>query len=500
MRGKIIWAAAIIAGVICAAYFLYINENVISAREEKALARVGEREKRSLFPHPDRTWYNMELMLDTKSGIIYGRTVLTTSNTSDTALKELWFSVYPNAFKSREKTPAPLNAYYKGFDEGWLKVEKVRVNGITTVFVEKDVNIVVILFEEVKKGEDIKIEMEWKAKVPEVAYRYGKRDGIFMLSNFYPALNVLDEKGWHQMENYPFGDPFYFHSAGYKVKIMVPDRYDVVATGSEVGRVIKSGGIKEYFLEGENIRDFCLAVLINYQEFKLKGQAADIKLWMPKGNEKRAGDILREASSILDFYSARFCSYPYPEFKIVFVPMQGFEGMEYSGLIFLQESFLKNSFRGDKKALFILAHEIAHQWWYSLVGNDQIAEPWLDEGLADFSAFKYMAVVKGSSSSDYRVEGELNLAKGLKDMKSRQDYYQTAYYGGEAFWRGLEEEVGEDVVYNILRSYLACYKYDIASRQDLFYIIEMESKKNLDNYLARWFATGDGSLLHQKME
>ena len=33
----------------------------------------------------------------------------------------------------------------------------------------------------------------------------------------------------------------------------------------------------------------------------------------------------------------------------------------------------------------VVAHEVAHQWWYSLVGNDQIDEPWLDEAFAQFT-------------------------------------------------------------------------------------------------------------------
>ncbi|SHH07364.1 Peptidase family M1 [Thermosyntropha lipolytica DSM 11003] len=486
MRGKMLWAAAIIAGVICAACFLYWDRNILLGKEEKALAWEQEAENRRLFPHPDSTWYDMELTLDAASGIIYGHTFLTTRNTSGKALKELWFTAYPNAFKDKKRTPAPREAYYAGFDEGWLKVEKIRVNGITSVFVEKDVNILVILLEEMQEGEDIKIEMEWKAKVPKASYRYGYKEGVFMLSYFYPMLNVLSEKGWHKGANYPWGEPFCLPTANYRVKITVPAPYEVVATGKEIGTIMRKGQNKEYHLEGRNIRDFCLAALVGYQKIEGRNRIADIKVWAPKERAFWAKEVLTEASSILLFYSAVFCSYPYDDFKIVFVPMQGFEGMEYSGLIFLQERFLQPGFADNKKAVFILAHEIAHQWWYNLVGNDQMAEPWLDEGLADFSAYKYMTGVRGEKALD-RLQGTVNLGKGLKDMASRKDYYQTAYYGGEAFFAGLEEMLGEEMVYNILRSYLAHYKYDIASREDLFYIIEMESGKKLDAYFASWF-------------
>lgn len=52
---------------------------------------------------------------------------------------------------------------------------------------------------------------------------------------------------------------------------------------------------------------------------------------------------------------------------------------------------------------------------------------------------------------------------------------------------GLEEILGEDVVYNILRNYLAQYKYRIASTQALFQIIESESGRDMQDYFAKWF-------------
>ena len=38
-----------------------------------------------------------------------------------------------------------------------------------------------------------------------------------------------------------------------------------------------------------------------------------------------------------------------------------------------------------------MVHEVAHQWWYNQVGSDQIMNPWLDEGLAEFSMYDYFA-------------------------------------------------------------------------------------------------------------
>ncbi len=41
----------------------------------------------------------------------------------------------------------------------------------------------------------------------------------------------------------------------------------------------------------------------------------------------------------------------------------------------------------------IIAHEAGHQWWYAQVGSDQVAQPWLDESLTEFSTRMYYRMV-----------------------------------------------------------------------------------------------------------
>ena len=168
--------------------------------------------------------------------------------------------------------------------------------------------------------------------------------------------------------------------------------------------------------------------------------------------------------------------------------MQGFHGMEYSGLIFLQAEMLQSTSQ-QQRSQFILAHEIAHQWWYGMVGNDQLQEPWLDEGLANWSAYQFLHEMQGQPlpSSAERTQ-PMNLNKGLAQMYSKQDYYLTAYRGGEAFWFGLEEQLGYDGAVSVLRHYLDDYRYKIATTQDLRNIIEDEADKDMDEFFKQWFA------------
>src|SRR5205823_639851 len=97
--------------------------------------------------------------------------------------------------------------------------------------------------------------------------------------------------------------------------------------------------------------------------------------WQAVG--ERAADISADAVSR---YDAHFGAYPYTELDVLPVTASGFEGVEYPGLIMIGKSYYQQT---QKKPGIdmqdVVVHEVAHQWWYNVVGDDQLREPWLDE-------------------------------------------------------------------------------------------------------------------------
>lgn len=475
----------IIIGVICAAYFIYprgCSKDVIPV-----FSSTQKEHSSHTFPEPGKTFYQMGLYLDISTRTLYGNTVLDTVNSSGQPLGELWFTVYPNAFRNKKAAPAPLHAYYSGFDAGWIEINGLKINGKDVEFLQEGVSLQVVLPHDIMQGEDINIEMNWSAKIPRVAYRYGTKDGVYMLGNFYPTLNVFSKDGWHTSYNSVFGDPFCFNCADYLVKLNIPEAYKMVSTGVNIQTVAEDNGRVNYMVQAKNVRDFCLVVMYDYNELSTEINQTTIKCYTPGNNTDIASDILTESKNILNYYSCTWGSYPYPEFKVVFVPMKGFHGMEYSGLIFLKDEFLDKNINQEHSE-FILAHEIAHQWWYGMVGNDQLKEPWLDEGLANWSAYKYLEKCKGKKppSGEKFMDG-INLAREMRNIYSTQEYYLTAYSGGEAFWFGLENELGEEKVNKVLRRYLADYRFQTANTRDLLDVIKKEAHKDMDYYFEKWF-------------
>jgi len=83
-------------------------------------------------------------------------------------------------------------------------------------------------------------------------------------------------------------------------------------------------------------------------------------------------------------FEAKFAPYPYDSLSVV--ETESPDGQEYDGLVFLSSDFY-DQYGGSNRSnmVSIGVHEIAHNWWFGLVGNDQALEPWLDEALSVYS-------------------------------------------------------------------------------------------------------------------
>ncbi|MGE5389962.1 MAG: M1 family metallopeptidase [Deltaproteobacteria bacterium] len=484
MKKYLILGLAVFLGVALAAAVFYYNNFV-----NPVASKSAEMKSRQAHTFPSsQTLYQMGLYLDLPNRILYGNNAMRLVNNSGQVIDELWFTAYPNAFTYEDETPAPASAYYDGFNPGGMEFDYFKVNGRTLAYQIQGVAVRVPLQESIEPGQPFNLEVKYRTRIPRLAYRFGSKDGVLMLSYAYPMLNVLDKNGWHKSYNSKYGDPFCLADANYLVRLNLPDGYNFVCPGVVADALAEDNGRQSFLIKAENIRDFSLAVMYDYKEISQQVEATNVKCYYPAADAGPGHGILQQSYEMISYYSDIFGSkYPYPDFKIVFVPMKGLNSCEHSGLIFLSNDLI-DSFRQQGYDYFTLAHEISHQWWYALVGNDQVKEPWLDEGLANWSAYKYLAATRGmkTPASGKKID-RIYLGHELKDMKSAEDYSQIAYSGGEDFWFDLEKKVGARKLEYILKIYANDFKDNIASSEDVRTIIDQESRRDMKKFYQPWF-------------
>jgi hypothetical protein len=140
-----------------------------------------------------------------------------------------------------------------------------------------------------------------------------------------------------------------------------------------------------------------------------------------------------------------------------FVAAQGSRtsaALEYSGMVFLGRALMGHA--------LTMAHEVAHQWWYGIVGNDQLNEPWLDESFAEFTSRWYNGSPMPSYCSTRPVNSTI-YAFSTKMTYGCGSYPQTVYNKGAVFLNGVRTRMGDTAFTNALRAIVAENRFGIVT-------------------------------------
>ena len=154
-----------------------------------------------------------------------------------------------------------------------------------------------------------------------------------------------------------------------------------------------------YTIDAKLVRDFAFILSDKFTINKTKYK--DMLINTYNLNENMSQEAVDVAKSSIDIFSNLFGDYPYNTYSVVASDFF-IGGMEYPMLVMIDESLYNN----ENKFLleYVIAHETAHQWWYSVVGNDEISEPWLDEALTEYSTVLYFEQKYGKETGDKLIK------------------------------------------------------------------------------------------------
>jgi aminopeptidase N len=346
-------------------------------------------------------------------------------------------------------------------------------------------------------GEAVVIKLDFAVTVPAAeggnygAFAFLKE--VLALAHVYPMIAVYDDEGWNIEVAPPIGDVVYADSSFYLVRVTAPADQVVVASGIELERAEQEGRQVLTFAAGP-VRDFYLAASDTYQVVSQTVGETTVNSYAPTGLEAGAELVLEQAVASLDSFSRRFGVYPYTEFDLVSTTTFAL-GVEYPGIV----AILVDLYGPDASAPLresVVAHEVAHQWFYGLVGNDQVDEPWLDEALAQYLTVLYYADVYGPDrATGFRQslegrwarvnEADIPIGLPVADYTS-QEYGAIVYGRGPLFIEALAEEMGPEPFAAFLRDYYQIYHWHIATGSDFKALAEQHCNCDLTALFEEW--------------
>lgn len=343
-------------------------------------------------------------------------------------------------------------------------------------------------------NQTVQIYLQFRATVTNTTALYAQysyRLNTLALPNFFPLLSVYDDvEGWWQNTNHPQGDAVYSETSFFDMTITAPSDWVLITTGIGVDSQRNANNTRTTRYLAGLVRDFAIMGSPDYQTLSGSQDGVAIDIHYLSGGVTAAQQALIYAEDAVQVYSTLFGAYPYTELDIVETYTTA-GGIEYPGLIVVASDSWNAT---DPYLEVVTAHEVAHQWWYSLVGNDQTRYPWLDESLTQYSLGLYYGNVYGIESQINAFAGYEQTWRNSRDMPiglspsnySNTTYWTIVYNKGALFFDRLSTDFGEVAFIEALSNYFNIYRYEIVTPIDLQTVLENSLGADLDAYFAEW--------------
>lgn len=330
--------------------------------------------------------YTITASYDDTSHILSATQTVEYTNRGENSVTAVKFHIYANAYREGATTPVVPNtyrakAYVNGESYGDITFDYVKVNGNSVAYTieGQDMDILSVpLGEELFPDNKTTIEMTYEVQLANIRHRLGYTDNAVNLGNWYPVLCQMSNGGYDCTPYYNIGDPYVTDVANYNVTLKLPTNY-VVASSGALQDATQENGFACYTYKANALRDFAMVLSSNYK--KLSQQVGDTQVNYYYYNDAVPEESLATAAGMLDFLNKNVGGYPYETYSVCETDFC-YGGMEYGALAMITS--------GSTAYNEAIAHETAHQWFYGLVGNNQITNAWMDEGLAEFLTYMYL--------------------------------------------------------------------------------------------------------------
>lgn len=361
----------------------------------------------SLWPEVN---YEMRLRLDADAHLVAGRATVSFTNTSPKELKELWFHLYMNAFRSREtrfmrRSPRGPAGSRSGRDLGRPGAIAIQTltwaeHGPENLWPSADphspgdpqdqTDICLTLPRGIRPGEEVTLAIDFETTLPELVERSGFSEEFHLVSGFYPKLARLSKAGdFDHFAYHPLAE-FSANFGTYRVELDVPAAHKLGTSGQVISRRVEgTRAIVE--TQAERVHDFAWTSWPDFVEEKRTLGQTEVTLLIPKRQPGLARKYFETLTQLFEQYPTLYGPYPHSTLTVVHPPLHASPagGMEYPRLITTGGiGWLEHL--GSHYLELVTAHEFAHQWFQGLLASNEYQSPWLDESLTTLAESRFL--------------------------------------------------------------------------------------------------------------
>ncbi len=435
---------------------------------------------------PGASVYHIDVTINDDLISLTGKEEILYTNREAVPLSEIYLRLFPNLVGGTET------------------VSNLLVNDapVAPVLEQQNSAVKIPLAKSLAVGDQVVLRMDFNLKVPGAdASNFdivGYAAHVLSLATFYPLIPAYDDKGWHIEIPAPYGDQTYSDTSFYEVRISAPENQKVVASGSVVNNQ-KSGNREIVTMAAGPVRDFYITASDWFVEAHETVGETTIHSFAFDQFQSTSTQALEFAKNAFKSYSQRFGEYPYTEFSIAATPTKAL-GVEYPEVVVIATILydLKSTLGAARPIYFesTVAHEIAHQWFYGVVGDDQVNQPWLDEAMAQYSTFLYYEdthgdVAAGNYESNWEQRWERvkrqDIPIGMPTTSYTPDNYSPIVYGrGPIFINLLSHNMGGEQFSVFLHDYYKTNMFGIATTDEFEQLAQKDCGCDLSKDFNAW--------------
>jgi len=340
-------------------------------------------------------------------------------------------------------------------------------------------------------GEPVEARLEFRLAVPgAINDRVATAGRALRLGSILPVLSWVRGQGWQTSPAVDsYAEAAATEVADWDVTVGVPAGYATLATGEETApdpgarssptagggtspsagaTASPSAGASTRFV-AKAVRDWAATVApMRLGQAMAQGGRTTVVVGVADGSAGDPNALAARTARAVDDLAAHFGDYPYPRLTL------GVTGGLTGGIEFPMHIFL-----GSGVPVSHLVHEVAHQWFYGLAGNDQYRDPWLDESLATYAEARVGGRLAAQRARPIPAAGKGHLGESMAywtRVAPGTFYYQSVYIGGLQALAALADRLGGYAPLDCgLRRYVHDRAYTISRPADFLAAVKAQS-------------------------
>jgi len=271
------------------------------------------------------------------------------------------------------------------------------------------------------------------------------------------------------------------------IDITVPSDLTAVSNGILENTTSENGNMTYFWRHRYPITTYLVSIAIsnyslidNVYTFD-DGTAMPLQYFVFPQSLNAATQQLADTPDMLDFFNSVFGDYPFKKEKYGIAQFTWGGGMEHQTITSL------GSF-GD----FLVAHELAHQWWGDMISPSTWSDIWLNEGFATYSEALYVEHRDGAEG--YReymqvIERTFPGTVIVADTTNINSIFSsTVYRKGAWVLHMLRGQIGEQDFFELLKRYATDLRYRFGNATTAAFqnLAEEISGQELDWFFDQW--------------